>query len=116
VSALATECAWYAASPGHATGQPPLDGPPAVVYMDNVAGIHFEPTHLVDITGTIDVKQRMLACHQSQLNRNDSGMSRLEEMAETQAKLRGLQCGVAYAEGFQPALLWGRRRAEPLFP
>ena len=40
----------------------------------------------------------------------------LEELAETLARLRGLQCGVAYAEGFQPALLWGRRRTEPLFP
>jgi LmbE family N-acetylglucosaminyl deacetylase len=116
VGAIVTDCAWYAASPGHATGQPPLDVPPAVVYMDNVAGIQFEPTHLVDITATIDVKRRMLACHESQLSRNDSGMSRLEEMAETMARLRGLQCGVGYAEGFQPALVWGRRRAEPIFP
>jgi LmbE family N-acetylglucosaminyl deacetylase len=116
VGAIATDCAWYAASPGHATELPPLDGPPAVVYMENVAGVNFEPTHLVDISGTIDVKRRMLACHQSQLGRADSGISHLEELAETLGKLRGLQCGVAYAEGFRPALLWGRRRAEPIFP
>jgi LmbE family N-acetylglucosaminyl deacetylase len=116
VGALVSDCAWYAASPGHASGQPPLDGPPAVVYMDNVAGINFEPTHLVDISGMIDVKQRMLACHHSQLTRSDSGMSRLEELAEALGKLRGLQCGVAVAEGFRPALMWGRRRAEPIFP
>jgi LmbE family N-acetylglucosaminyl deacetylase len=116
VGALATRCAWFAASPGHDDGQPPLDAPPAVVFMDNIAGIDSEPTHLVDITETIDIKRRMLACHQSQLRRNDGGISRLEELAETLAKLRGFHCGVAYAEGFRPALLWGRRRPEPIFP
>jgi LmbE family N-acetylglucosaminyl deacetylase len=116
VGELASKCAWFAASPGHETGQPPLDTTPTVVYMDNVAGINFEPTHLVDVTDTIDIKRRMLACHESQLNRPDSGISRLEELAETLARLRGFQCGVAYAEGFRPALLWGRRRPEPIFP
>jgi len=116
VSELAVNCAWFATSPGHDTGQPPLDTMPAVVYMDNVAGINFEPTHLVDITDTIDLKRRMLACHQSQLSRTDSGVSHLEELAETLARLRGLQCGVGHAEGFRPALMWGRRRAEPIFP
>jgi LmbE family N-acetylglucosaminyl deacetylase len=116
VGVLCTHCAWFAASPGHDTGQPPLETPPAIVYMDNVAGINFEPTHLVDITETIDLKRRMLACHQSQLGRDDSGISQLEDLAETLAKLRGFQCGVRYAEGFRAALLWGRRRPEPIFP
>src|SRR5262249_12601130 len=52
VGDLATKCAWFAASPGHVTGQAPLPAPAAVVYMDNLAGLHFEPTHLVDITPT----------------------------------------------------------------
>jgi LmbE family N-acetylglucosaminyl deacetylase len=116
VGHLSTHCAWFAASPGHDTGQPPLEAPPALVYMDNVAGINFEPTHLVDITETMDLKRRMLACHQSQLGRDDSGISRIEDLAETLAKLRGFQCGVRYAEGFRAALLWGRRRPEPIFP
>jgi LmbE family N-acetylglucosaminyl deacetylase len=116
VSEITTRCAWFAASPGHDTGQPPLETTPAVVYMENVAGTNFEPTHLVDISETMAIKRRMLACHQSQLSRTDSGIAQLEELAETLAKLRGLQCGVAYAEGFQSALLWGRRRPEPIFP
>jgi LmbE family N-acetylglucosaminyl deacetylase len=116
VGHLSTHCAWFAASPGHDTGQPPLAAPPALVYMDNVAGINFEPTHLVDITETMDLKRRMLACHQSQLSRDDSGISQIEDLAETLAKLRGFQCGVRYAEGFRAALLWGRRRPEPIFP
>jgi LmbE family N-acetylglucosaminyl deacetylase len=116
VGEVASKCAWFAASAGFETGQPPLDGPPAVVHMDNVAGVGFEPTHLVDITATMDTKRRMLACHESQLVRDDGRFPRLSELAETLARLRGFQCGTTYAEGFRPALLWGRRRPEPLFP
>lgn len=109
---LVCRCAWFAASPGHATGQPPLAAPPAVFYMDNLAGIAFEPTHLVDVTATFEVKRRMLACHDSQLDRAGG----LHELAQTLARLRGFQAGVTYAEGFRPAPLWGRRRTEPVFP
>lgn len=116
VGELAAKCAWFAASAGHQTAHPPLEAPPALVYMDNLAGIAFEPTHLVDITDTIELKRQMLACHSSQLARSDGGVHELEELAETLARLRGFQAGVPYAEGFRPALLWGRRRVEPLFP
>jgi LmbE family N-acetylglucosaminyl deacetylase len=112
VGELACHCAWFAASAGHATGQPPLDGPPAVFYMDNLGGMGFEPTHLVDVTASFETKRRMLECHGSQLGRPGG----LAELAETLARLRGFQAGVDYAEGFRPATLWGRRRAEPVFP
>lgn len=115
-SRLIATCAWYAASVGHRSEQPVLDIPPAILYMDNIAGIGSEPTHLVDITDTIVLKRRMLACHRSQLRRSDSGLPDLEELAETLARLRGLQCGVRYAEGFRAAPHWGRRRPEPLLP
>jgi LmbE family N-acetylglucosaminyl deacetylase len=116
VGRLTAAATWFAASAGHDTGEPPLAGPPAVVYMDNLAGMNFEPTHYVDVTATMDLKRRMLACHASQLARSDGGLAPLEELAETLARLRGFQCGVRYAEGFRPAPLWGRRRPEPLFP
>lgn len=116
VSELVSKCSWFAASPGHETGQPPLEVPPALFYMDTVAAIGFEPTHLVDISATIEIKRKMLACHENQLARRDSGFPSLIDLAETQARLRGFQCGTTHAEGFRPALLWGRRRAEPVFP
>lgn len=116
VGELATTCSWFAASAGHDTGEAPLDRPPAVMYMDNLAGIACEPTHLVDISATIEVKRRMLACHRSQVSRRDGGIHRLDELAETLARLRGFQAGVSHAEGFRPAMLWGRRRVEPMFP
>ncbi len=116
VSQLAAKCAWYAASPGHRTDSLPLDRPPALAYMDNLAGLGPDPSHLVDISRTIDLKRSMLACHVSQSQRQDGRFSELEELAETLARLRGFQCGVRYAEGFRVANLWGRRRPEPLFP
>jgi LmbE family N-acetylglucosaminyl deacetylase len=117
VGDLAARCAWFAASAGHRVGDlPPLEHPPALVYMDNLAGVGFEPTHYVDITATMETKRRMLACHASQLRRRDGGIADLAELAETLARLRGFQCGVHHAEGFRPAPLWGRRRPEPLLP
>ncbi|HEY7153779.1 MAG TPA: PIG-L deacetylase family protein [Gemmataceae bacterium] len=116
VSGLVVRVSWFAASPGQRTDRPPLPQPPAVVFMDNMAGLDFEPTHLVDVTDTFALKQQMLACHASQTGRPDSGMHQLRELSETLARLRGFQCGVRYAEGFRPCLAFGRRRPEPLLP
>jgi LmbE family N-acetylglucosaminyl deacetylase len=116
LSKLAAHGAWYAASEGHRVGIRHLEKSPALVYMDNIAAMRFEPTHLVDITDTFELKRRMLDCHQSQHRRTDGGAAPLGDLAETLARLRGLQCGVTYAEAFQAPLLWGRRRPEPLFP
>ena len=116
VGDLVTKCAWFAASVGHVTEEAPLPEPPAVMYMDNVAAIRSDPTHLVDISGAMETKRRMLACHVSQIGRAGGGVHQLEEMMLAQGRLRGFQAGVRYAEGFRPALLFGRRRTEPLFP
>lgn len=116
VSDIVCKCSWFAASVGHVSEEPPLTAPPAVIYMDTVAGIGFEPSYFVDISDTLEVKRRMLACHTSQTTRQDAGMHQLDEMLVTQARFRGFQAGVRYAEGFSPALLFGRRRPEPLLP
>lgn len=113
---LVARCAWYAASPGHRDDLAPLDRPPALALMENTAGLGPLPTHFVDISGTMDLKRRMLAHHASQLARSTGGISDLAELAETLARLRGFQCGVRYAEGFRLSDLWGRRRPEPIFP
>jgi LmbE family N-acetylglucosaminyl deacetylase len=115
-SELVAQACWMAASARRETGQPPLEAPPTLVYMDNLAGIDSEPTHLVDVSSSMETKRAMLACHESQVRREDGSVSRLIDLAETLARLRGFQCGVAHAEGFRACLLWGRRRAEPLFP
>jgi LmbE family N-acetylglucosaminyl deacetylase len=116
VGQLTARATWSAASSGHRDGLAPLDRPPVIAYIENTAGLGPPPTHFVDISATIDLKRRMLACHASQLPRDDGGISDLADLAQTLARLRGFQCGVRFAEGFRTADLWGRRRPEPLFP
>ena len=38
-----------------------------IYYMDTLAGVNFQPTEYVDISEEIDLKIRMLECHESQL-------------------------------------------------
>jgi LmbE family N-acetylglucosaminyl deacetylase len=84
--------------------------------MDTIAAVGFDPTHHFDISATIDRKRRMLECHASQTDREDGGIHALSELLEVQARLRGFQCGVRYAEAFRTAPLWGRMRAGGLLP
>ncbi|MFH1615232.1 MAG: PIG-L family deacetylase [Planctomycetota bacterium] len=80
-----------------------------VYYMDNMGGFHFEPTDYVDISETIEIKRQMLLCHKSQEKwlREHDGINIIEFM-ETLSRFRGMQCGVAFAEGFRQAMDWGR--------
>ncbi|MBL9215905.1 MAG: PIG-L family deacetylase [Opitutaceae bacterium] len=70
-------------------------------YMDNVAGIDFQPTEYVDVTPTMELKRRMLACHRSQFAAlAELANTDLLEMIDTQARFRGMAAGCRYAEGF----------------
>jgi LmbE family N-acetylglucosaminyl deacetylase len=86
-------------------------------YMDTVAGIGFAPQEYVDVTDTIEIKQRMLSCHQSQLQWMSSYRhSDVRYLVEWVARWRGLQCQVPYAEGFRREDAWGRLRTVRTFP
>ena len=72
-----------------------------VYYMDNLAGIGFVPAEYVDITPVMDVKRRMLACHESQIkSMKELARTDVMQMIETQARFRGLAAGCEFAEGF----------------
>lgn len=88
-----------------------------VFYMDNLGGFRFEPTEYVDVTEEIDTKMRMLACHVSQLKwmKDHDGIDFCETVL-TFAKMRGLQSGVPYAEGFRQLCGWGRMATRRLLP
>jgi N-acetylglucosamine malate deacetylase 1 len=111
-SALAEAASWFCASAGHETR---VVGPvpqPALWWMDTINMIGFAPALFVDVSPYVQVKQRMLRCHQSQLQRGKDGdFSPLEEQIATQARARGMQAGVAAAEAFRPYLAWKRARA-----
>ena len=110
--ALAEAVSWYCASVGHKTQVPALDRPPALWWMDTMNMTGFEPGFFVDISDQMDLKRRLLACHESQLRRADDGdFAPLEEQMMRQATMRGAQAGVAAAEAFCVHLAWKRARA-----
>lgn len=86
-------------------------------YADTDWGINFIPTEYVDISDEMDTKEKMLACHESQLVwlKEHDGYDVIKEQRKM-AAFRGAQCGVMYAEGFTPALVSGRLRTYRLLP
>jgi N-acetylglucosamine malate deacetylase 1 len=111
-SLLAEICSWSCASKGFKTKSSSLASPPALWWMDTLAGNGFTPGFFVDISPYLEVKQRMLACHKSQLARGaDQDFSPLAELLCTQAQMRGLQSGVEAAEAFRIHQAFKRCRA-----
>jgi LmbE family N-acetylglucosaminyl deacetylase len=84
------------------TGLPPTTKVPDVFFMDTLGGLDFTPETFVDISDTIAAKTEMLTLHasQNQWLHDLHGIDYVEFM-QAQARLRGLQCGVEYAEGFR---------------
>ena len=86
-------------------------------YMDNLAGMSFNPTEYVDITDTIELKLEMLSCHESQIKwMLDHDHIDFVDFVRTCSKFRGLQCGVPYAEGFTQAYVWPKVTTKRLLP
>lgn len=85
------------------TSLPHLEHIPHLFFMDNVAGIGFEPEAYVDISSVIEIKRQMLLSHKSQ----DDWMRALfddcsiADLMETNAAQRGAVLGVGYAEAFR---------------
>jgi hypothetical protein len=90
---------------------------PVIYYMETIVGMGFIPSMYVDITNTFETKKDMLSQHCSQLVwlKEHDNIDVLDIM-ETMAKFRGWQCGVKYAEGFNPCLLWPRVAPARLLP
>lgn len=86
-------------------------------YMDNLAGMNFNPTEYVDITDTIELKLEMLECHESQMKwmRDHDGID-FADFVRTCSKFRGLQCGVPYAEAFTQAYVWPKVVTKRILP
>jgi LmbE family N-acetylglucosaminyl deacetylase len=111
-AALAEAASWFCASRGHRTRSPALPAPPAFWWMDTLGMSGFEPGFYVDISEFVNLKAKMLACHQSQLTRgNDTNFSPLLEVMRLQLRARGMQAGVEAAEAFRSHLVFKRGRA-----
>ncbi len=73
----------------------------AVWFMDTIGGVDFTPTHFVDVGTAIEQKMDMIRCHRSQMSwMSQARHTDMPYMIEWNARWRGLQAGVTYAEGF----------------
>lgn len=101
-SVLAEAASWFAASRGHRTKSKPLAAPPSLWFMDTVNLQGFTPGFYVDVSAHLALKERMLACHRSQLARGQDGdFSPLRDLLRRQSLARGAQAGVLAAEAFR---------------
>jgi len=92
-------------------------GTTQVYYMDNLAGIGFNPAEYVDITSVMDTKRRMLECHQSQVKpMRELAHSDMLELIEVQSRFRGFAAGCAYAEGFRKLEAYQRGLTRRILP
>ncbi|WP_139993427.1 PIG-L deacetylase family protein [Paenibacillus paridis] len=115
---IANDVAIMTTVPNIVTDSLPLPKIPIVYFIESVAGLGFQPEEYVDITDTFDVKQAMLAKHESQVGDwlQDQYGSNAMEMIEVIARFRGIQSGVRYAEGFIRAKAYPRNITGSLLP
>jgi len=90
---------------------PVLDHIPHLYYCDPIEGKDplgrdLPPAFCVDISGVIDRKAEMLACHASQRDwlLKHHGMDQYLQAMRDWGTARGRGCGVAFAEGFRQHL------------
>ena len=98
VSRLVFDASFAATLPNYPTEAKRAAQLVPIYYMDTLAGVGFEPTEYVDISEEIDLKIRMLCCHESQIvwMRDHDGID-FADMVRTCSRYRGYQCGADYA-------------------
>jgi LmbE family N-acetylglucosaminyl deacetylase len=99
-----------AANARRPTSGPALPQHVPIYFMETDASLRFQPTEWVDITSTIEVKRQMAECHASELD------GEYIEQVLARSAYRGFQCGVRYAEGFEPFPVWLRVRPYRVLP
>lgn len=99
------------------TEYPPLERNPYLYFMDTITGIGFNPEEYVDITDVFEIKKEALMAHKSQYYflKELVGIDYID-MMETQAKFRGYQSSVKYAEAFIGIKAWQRGITAHLLP
>jgi LmbE family N-acetylglucosaminyl deacetylase len=111
-SALADAVTWFCASRGQKSRLPPLEEPPELWWMDCVNRMGFEPGFYIDVSPFVELKERLLQCHASQIQRGgDRDFVPLLELMRLQTAARGAEAGVAAAEAFRIHRSFKRTRA-----
>lgn len=110
-SRLVRDACFTAPIPNYATHQwepaPPIDRIPHLYYVDAIEGTDYygnpvKPEFILDISSTFELKQQMLACHDSQRSwlRKQHGIDEYLERSARWSSLRGGEIGVDYGEAF----------------
>ena len=88
-----------------------------IFYSDTSRSVNFVPTEYVDITEEMDLKEQMLACHESQLKwlKDHDGID-IIAVQRARAADRGSQCKAKYAEGVTQLLASQRLRTYRCLP
>ena len=111
-SALAEAASWFCASRGHRTHSPAMQTQPALWWMDTLSMSGFNPGFYIDISRFIELKAKLLSCHNSQLARGkEADFSPLLETMRLQFRVRGMQASVEAAEAFRAHNTFKRARA-----
>jgi len=114
---LAFSASFISSLPNVKTRSPALAKVPLLYEMDTLTGIGFEPEEYVDISGSLDKKLKMLMRHKSQVKwLRDHDRIDILDLVQTQAKFRGYQAGVKYAEGFRLVRRWGTIPVKRVLP
>ncbi len=89
----------------------------AIYFTDTSRSVNFTPSEFVDITDVIELKEQMLACHESQIKwlMDHDGLDVIGHQ-RIRAEHWGTQCKVKYAEAFRPLMVQGRMRAYRVLP
>ena len=92
-------------------GAEPFEPIPYLYYADPVEGkdklgTPIQPSMIVDISGAIDVKEKMLCCHESQRDwlLKHHGMDEYVNMMKAFGRKRGAEIGRQFGEGFRQHL------------
>ena len=92
-------------------GAKPFEPIPHLYYMDPAEqkdkfGAEIQPGVIVDISGVVDTKEKMLCCHESQRHwlMTHHGMDEYVNMMKTSDQKRGQQIDTPFAEGFRQHL------------
>ena len=117
LSKLVFDCSFLATLPNFKSAHPYLPVVPPIYYMETFSGLAFNPTEFVDIGDFIDVKLAMMEAHDSQVTWiREHHHSEIVDQLRANARFRGQQCGVLYAEGFVPCVKWMRGTTSRLLP
>lgn len=117
VSRLVFDASFTATLPNYARKYKQAAALVPIFYMDTLAGVNFNPTEYVDISAEIDLKIKMLKCHESQIvwMKEHDGID-FPDMVRTCARYRGYQCGAEYAEGFRQCQVYLKGTTKRLLP